>query len=81
MPFRMTLSFEIGNRDPEEFRRYIAGVLLRDCNDKLRKAAVYRLRWTADTEEMHRTIEEAEALEAEVQWVRGALSNAQFDYE
>lgn len=76
MPLLMSLKFELGGRDPHEFRRYLAGILLRDCNDKMRRAASYRLRWTADMEEMNRTIAEAEALEREATLIRDSIAGA-----
>lgn len=78
---RMTLRFDIGDRDPEEFRRYLAGILLRDCNVKERRSKMLREREAWDNDEMQKMADEADALDVEAKLIRDALSGSLWETE
>jgi hypothetical protein len=76
----MVLTFDGGEKDPVEFRSYVCGILLRDCHAKRTRAALLRARDAFDNEEMRKTEEEAEALEAEAVLIKDAVSTAMFHH-
>jgi len=74
------MTLDAGDRDIKGSRRYITGILLRDCDEKKKRAEGIRKRLPMDPGDATQRVNEARALDSEAGLMKAAIANAIFDY-